>query len=98
MSHESTSVHFEGITDGDGGDVSGDCALSTENPIAIDFEIPEAGDKASSICMEDICRPKKTSKFKFKTCCEWAVILTVIAVIWGLLIFLAIFYRTFQVR
>ena len=98
MSCESTSVHFEGITDGDGGDVSGDCALSTENPIAIDVEIPEAGDKASSISMEESCRPKKTSKIKLKTCCEWAVIITVIVVIWGLLALPTVYYHTFQVR
>ena len=44
-------------------------------------------------------RPKKTDKIELKTCsCEWAVILTVIAVIWGLLALPTVYYRTLQVQ
>lgn len=109
MSRESASVQFEGITDDT---VSSDChsGLSFENPIAIDFEIEEAlarendmneREKVSmsrtSNSMEESCRPKK-NKIKYRPYGEWAVILTVIVVIWGLLIVPNVYYRTLQVR
>ena len=54
--------------------------------------------RSSSSSMEESFTPKKTHKFKFKTCCEWAVIGTVIAMLWGILILLCILYRTFEVQ
>ena len=104
-------VDGEHLNYGAGVDVGGAHSLAFENPDANDFEFREetARDsdenkaekadvtRSSSSSTEESCRPKKTHKFKLKTCCEWAVIGTVIVVLWGLLIFLAIFYRTFQV-
>lgn len=97
MSRESTSVHLEAITDGDGGDVSGDCALSPENPLAIDYESRETllrenneeREKAAMITTSIWRRavgPKNTTTLKFKAYDEWAMILTVVVVTCGVLI------------
>ena len=95
---------------GTGAEVSDVHSLSITNPLAIDFEIREElarekddneREKAAVITtsntVEESCRPKK-NKFKFTTCCEWAVIGTVIAVMWGLLMLPTIYYRTPQVQ
>ena len=95
---------------GAGAEVSGAHRLSITNQIAIDFGIRKVlarengenkREKAAvtslrtSNTTEESCRPKK---FKFRTCGKWAVIGTVIAVIWGLLTLPTIYYRTPQVQ
>ena len=96
---------------GTGAEVSDAHSLSITNPVAIEFEIREAlarekdendSEKEAmtitSNTMEASCRSKKTNKFNFKTCGEWAVIGTVIAVIWGLLMLPTIYYPQVQWR
>ena len=85
------------------------CAsLSLENPVAINFEIQEelakddekrsenADLKATSSTVQASCLPQKTDKFKIY--CEWAVICTVIVVIWGLLTLPTVYYHIPQVK
>ena len=106
--------YFNAVADGEhpyhgaGADVSDAQNLSFTNPVAIDFEIQAAlareneREKAAmtrtSNTMEESYRTKKRSKFNFKTCCEWAVIGTVIAVVWGLLMLPTIYYQIPQVQ
>ena len=83
-------------------------SLSFENPVAINFEIQEelarddekASENATSntnVTVQAIFLPKKTDN-KFKIYCEWAVICTVIVVIWGLLTLPTIYYHMPQVE
>ena len=94
---------------GGGADVSGAHSLSFKNPLAIDFEIREALERenaendreraamtTTSNSTEESSSPKKASKFKSRRCGEWAVILTVIVVIWGLLTLPTIYYRALK--
>ena len=106
--------YFKEGTDGEhphygaGAEVSGAYSLTFKNPFAIDFEIREvlarendendrekAAVTRTSNTMEESCRP---NKFKFRAYAEWAVISTVIAVIWGLLTLPTIFYYIQQVQ
>ena len=95
---------------GAGAEVSDAHSLTFKKPVAINFESREvlarendendrekAAVTTTSNTMEENCRTKK-NKFKFRTCCEWAVIGTVILVIWGLLTLPTIYYRTPQVQ
>ena len=80
-------------------------SLSFENPVAINFEIQEelarddekASEDATSNTVTVRFLPKKTDN-KFKIYCEWAVICTVIVVIWGLLTLPTIYYHMPQVQ
>ena len=80
----------------------GQISSAHKNPVANDLEIREAlgreneREKATTTTASNIV--EKSCRPKFKTCCEWAVICTVIAVIWGLLALPIVYYRTLQVH
>ena len=84
---------------------SGDHSLSLENPAAATFEIQESmarDDKKGIVALNRASRSSvPVEKLKrggrFKAYCEWAVICTVIVVIWGLLTLPTIYYYVPQV-
>ena len=97
MSGEFASVPYfkdgEHPHHGAGAEVSGAHSLTFTNPATIDLD-ENKGEKAAMTS----CKPKKTNKFNSRTCCEWAVVGTVIAVIWGLLMLPTIYYPQVQWR